>query len=156
MFYDQQMRELLNDRGYQRAMELARDSYYLLEVARLANTPAIRQMREAHASPAFQAAMEFANFQQRIERYGYGGSVSTEPKVEVKPNHPGVRVRTLRKQLGWSQKQLADRSRISLRTISGLERLREIPKPATLATITEALENPDSNPELRIPSTSRD
>jgi transcriptional regulator with XRE-family HTH domain len=49
-------------------------------------------------------------------------------------------LRELRRRRGWSQKDLADSSRVGQDTISGIESGRHEPRPSTLRKLAEALE----------------
>jgi DNA-binding XRE family transcriptional regulator len=60
-----------------------------------------------------------------------GYEASLTPSLEPTPR-PGDRVRKARKQLGWSQDQLAEKSGVSRRTISSLESCNRIPKRVNL------------------------
>ncbi len=51
----------------------------------------------------------------------------------------GVLVRTARKTRGWTQVQLAKKSKVSQATISGIESGVREPSEATIAALTKAL-----------------
>lgn len=54
----------------------------------------------------------------------------------------GARVRAIRRQGGWSQSQLADKTRRSVETISSIERGKALPNFETLERLAEALDVP--------------
>jgi Helix-turn-helix domain len=137
----------LDNPDFRRMMELAAD-------------PDFRRMMELAADPRAQSFMN-PGFHETLKlhhdfralyarRMGElflpprnGGAWPAEPKAAPEPPHPGLAVKALRKRRKWSQEKLAGISGVSLRTISDLERLRRIPKPANVTAVLEALEKTD-------------
>jgi ribosome-binding protein aMBF1 (putative translation factor) len=112
---------------------------------RLLIDPTIRRAIEQFNTPEFREARRIAEVAQRVQeaiKTG-GGWRQPERREPPKPPHPGIEVRRLRKARGWTQEQLAEKSGISLRVISDLERLKRVTKPSTLRELMQALEKPD-------------
>lgn len=74
------------------------------------------------------------------------GEGVTLPSAAPEPVHPGVEAKTRRKDRGWTQKELAERSGIPASTLSRFERGKSDLSEAERRALDEAFEQPDAPP----------